>query len=58
MKIVSSLKKRNPTNINAQKLKKAQSELINTYQKEQQHIQGQINKISNLMEDGQSRIAW
>ena len=51
--------KRNPTNVKAQKLKKAQSELINAYQKEQiECIQGQINKIRNSAEDRQYRIAW
>ena len=36
MKIASLLNKRNTTNANARKLKKAQGELINTCQKEQQ----------------------
>ena len=51
--------KRDPTHLNAQKLKKSQRELINTYQKEQiKCIQGQINKIKNSVEDKQSLIAW
>ena len=38
---------------------KAQSEQINTYQKEQiEYIQGQINKIRNSVDDGQYRITW
>ena len=46
--------KRNPTDANGQKLKKAQNELIDAYQKEQlEYIQGQINKIRNFGEDRQ-----
>ena len=49
---------RNPTNANAQKLKKIQSELNNAYLKEQtEYIQDQINKIRDSLEDRQSRIA-
>ena len=45
-------------NINAQKLK-AQNELTHIYLKEQtEYIQNQINKIRDLVEDRQSRIAW
>ena len=59
MKTTSFCNKRNPTNANAQKLKKAQRELINAYQKEQiKYVQGQINKIRNSEEDRQSWIAW
>ena len=44
--------KRDLTNTNTQKLKKAQRELINAYEKEQiEYVQGQINKIRNLVED-------
>ena len=44
---------------NAQKLKKVQSELNNTYLKEQtEYIQDQINKIRDSVDDRQSRIAW
>ena len=51
--------KRNPTIANAQKLKKAQRELINAYQKEQiEYIQGQIFKIRHSVEDRQSWIVW
>ena len=58
MKTASLCNKRNLTNAKAQKLK-AQSELINTYQKEQiEYIQGQINKIRNSVEDRQSWIVW
>ena len=50
---------RNLINANAQKLIKAQSELINAFQKEQiEYIQGQTNKIRNSVEDRQSWIAW
>ena len=51
--------KKNLTNVNGQKLKKAQNELINTYQKEQiEYIQGQINKIRNSIEERQLCIVW
>ena len=59
MKIASLRNRRNPTNINAQKLKKSQNELTNVYLKEQtEYIQNQINKIRNSVEERQSRIAW
>ena len=49
----------NPTNAIGHKVKKAQNELINVYQKEQiEYIQGQINKFRNSVKDSQSRIAW
>ena len=58
VKIASKSNRRNPTNINAQKLKKAQNELANIYLKEQtEYMQNQINKIRDSVEDGQSRIA-
>ena len=51
--------RRNPTNINVQKLMKAQNELTNVYLKEQtEYIQNQINKIRNSIEDRQFRITW
>ena len=59
MKAAFLSNKRNPTNANGQKLKKAQSELINEYQKEQiQYIQDQINKIKNSIKDRQFWIKW
>ena len=59
MKIASQCNKRNSTNPNAQKLKKAQIELAKAYLKEQtEFIQDQINKIRTVVEDRQSRIAW
>ena len=43
VKTVSKCNRRNPTNINALKLKKAQNELANVYLKEQtEYIQNQI----------------
>ena len=58
VKTTSLCYRRNSTNINAQKLKK-QNELTNVYLKEQtDYIQNQINKIRDLVEDRQSRIAW
>ena len=51
--------KKNPTNTNALKLKKAQNELVSIYLKEQtEYVQNQIDKIRVSMEDRQSRIAW
>ena len=59
MKTASKCYRKNPTNTNALKLKKAQNELANTYLKEQtEYIQNQMDKIKDLVEDGQSRIAW
>ena len=59
MKTASKCNRRNPTNTNALKLKKAQKEFANIYLKEQtEYIQNQINKIRDLVEDRQSRIAW
>ena len=59
MKTASKWNKKNPTNTNALKLKKAQNELANIYQKEQTgYIQNQIDKIRDSVEDRQSRIAW
>ena len=58
VKTASLCNKRNPTNINAQKLK-AQNELTNVFLKEQtEYIQNQINKIRVLADDRQSRITW
>ena len=55
VKIASLCYRRNPININAQKLK-AQNELTNVYLKEQTvYIQ---NQIRESVDDRQSRIAW
>ena len=57
MKIASLYNKRNATNANAQKLKKAQSELTIACLKEQTgYIQNQINNIRYSVEDIQSWI--
>ena len=59
VKTVSLCNWRNPTNINAQKLKNLQNELSNVYLKEEtEYNQDQINKIRDSVEDRQSRIAW
>ena len=59
MKTESKCNRKNSTNINARKLKQVQNELANIYLKEQtEYIQNQINKIRDLVEDRQSRIAW
>ena len=56
MIIASLFDKRNPTDSNAQKLKKAQREL--THNKEQlEYIQSQMNKTRNSVEDRQLRLA-
>ena len=50
---------RTQQNTNARKLKKAQYQLTGIYLKEQtEYIQNQIDKIRDLVEDRQSRIAW
>ena len=55
VKTASKFNRKNPTNINALKLK-AQNELANTYVKEQtKYIQNQINKIRDSVEERQSR---
>ena len=59
VKTASKCKKKNPTNTNALKLKKAQNELANICLKEQtEYIQNQIDKITDSVEDRLSRIAW
>ena len=59
VKTASKCYKKNPTNTNTLKLKKAQNELASIYLKEQtEYIQNQIDKIRNSVEDRQSRIAW
>ena len=51
--------RKNRTNTNALKLKKAQYQLAGIYLKEQtEYIQNQIDKIRDSVEDRQSRIAW
>ena len=56
MKTAAKCNRKNPTNTNALKLKKAQNELANIHLKEQtEYIQ---NKIRDSVEDRQSRIAW
>ena len=58
VKTASQCNRRNPTNINTQKLKKTQNELANVYLKGQtEYIQNQINTIRDSFEDRQSRIA-
>ena len=59
VKTASKCYRKNPTNTNALKLKKAQNELASIYLKEQtKYIQNQIDKIRDSVEDKQSRIAW
>ena len=59
VKIAFIYNRRNPTNANARKLKKVQSEPKNTYVKEHaKYIQDQIDKIKDSIEDRKSRIAW
>ena len=58
VKTASKCNRKNPTNANALKLKKAQNELASIYLKEQtEYIQNQIDKIRDSVEDRQSRIA-
>ena len=59
VKTASKIYRKNPTNTNAIKLKKAQYQLTGIYLKEQtEYIQNQINKTRDSVEDRQSRIAW
>ena len=59
VKTASKNYRKNPTNTNALKLKKAQYQLAGIYIKEQtEYIQNQIDKIRDSVEDRQSRIAW
>ena len=59
VKTASLCNKRILINPNNQKFKKAQSELNNTYLKEQtEYIQDEINKSRDSVEDRQSMIAW
>ena len=58
MKTAFKSNRKNPTNTNAMKLKKAQNELANIYLKEQtEYIQNYIDKIRDSVEDRQYRIA-
>ena len=58
VKTASKCNRKNPININALKLKKAQNELASIYLKElTEYIQNQIDKIRDSVEDRQSRIA-
>ena len=58
VKTASKCNRKNPTNTNAPKLRKAQNELANIYLKDQtEYIQNQIDKIRDSVEDRQSRIA-
>ena len=59
VKTASKSYRQNPTHTNARKLEKAQYQLAGIYLKEQtEYIQNQIDKIRDLVEDRQSRIAW
>ena len=59
MKTASKCSGKNPTNINALKLKKAHNELARIYLKGQtDYKQNQINMIRDSVEDRQSWITW
>ena len=59
VKTASKCNRKNLTNTNALKLKKAQNELASIYLKEQtEYIKNQIYKIRDSVEDRPSRIAW
>ena len=59
MKTASKCNRKNPTNTNALKVKKAQNELANIYLKEQtEYIQNQNDKIRDSVKERQSRITW
>ena len=59
VKIAFKCNRKNPTNTNALKLKKAQNELVSIYLKEQtEWIQNHIDKIRDSVKDWPSKIAW
>ena len=59
VKTASKSYRKNPTNINTLKLKKARYQLAGIYLKEQkEYIQNQIDKMRDSVEYRQSRIAW
>ena len=59
VKTASKNYRKNPTNTNSLKLKRAQYQLAGVYIKDQaEYIQNQIDKIRDSVEDRQSRIAW
>ena len=59
VKTASKSSRKNSTNTNVIKLKKAQYRLTGIYLKEPtEYIQNQIDKIRDSVEDRQSRIAW
>ena len=59
VKTASKSYRKNPTNTNARKLKKAKYQLAGIYLKEQsEYIQNQRDKIRDSVEDRKSRIAW
>ena len=59
MKTASKCNRKNLTNANVLKLKKAPNELASIYLKEQtEYMQNQRDKIRDSVEDRQSRIAW
>ena len=59
VKTASKSYRKNPTNTNARKLKKAQYQFAGIYLKElTEYIRNQIDKIRDSVEDRQSRIAW
>ena len=59
MKTASKSYRKNPTNTNTIKLKKAPDQLTGIYLKEQtEYVQNQIDNISDSVKDRQSMIAW
>ena len=59
MKTASKSYRKNPTNTNALKVKKAQNQFAGIYLKEQtEYIQNQVDKIRDSVEDRKSRITW
>ena len=61
VKTASKYNRKNPTNANTLKLKKAQNELASIYLKKQpqtEYMQNQIDKIRDSVEDWQFGIAW
>ena len=59
LKQASNMKKSNPTKSNFSKYKKAQKDLVASYElKQRNYVLSQIDKIKNAAENRQSSVAW
>ena len=59
LKKASNLKRTKPTKSNMAKFKKAQKDLVETYESEERlYVLSQIDKLKNAAENRQSSVAW